>query len=135
MPQFSVRSKKRLKQCDPRLQKILNHAIKEVDFTILCGHRNEEDQNEAYRTGKSTKRWPQSKHNKKPSLAVDVAPWFGPQVKIDWDDLLAFARLAGYFEAIADHLGIRIRWGADWNENGRSRDERFIDAGHFELID
>ena len=103
MPQFSVRSKKRLKQCDPRLQKILNHAIKEVDFTILCGHRNEEDQNEAYRTGKSTKRWPQSKHNKKPSLAVDVAPWFGPQVKIDWDDLLAFARLAGYFEAIADH--------------------------------
>jgi len=113
---------------------ILNEAIKHVDFTVLCGHRNEEDQNEAFRLGNSTKQWPNSKHNQKPSTAVDVAPWFGPQVKIDWDDLLAFARLAGFLEAIAASLKIKIRWGADWNDNGRSKDERFIDAGHFEVI-
>lgn len=135
MPVFSRRSKKNLVTCDQRLQRILREAIKHVDFSVLAGHRNQEDQNEAFRTGHSTKRWPYSEHNSRPSLAVDIAPWLGPEVRIDWEDLAAFARLAGYLERIADEQGVRLRWGGDWNQNYRTKDERFVDAGHFELLD
>jgi peptidoglycan LD-endopeptidase CwlK len=134
MPQFSDLSKKRLAECHPDLQRILNVAIKEVDFTVMCGHRGKAEQDEAFENKKSRVRWPNSKHNKVPSTAVDIAPWL-PEVKIDWNDTAAFARLVGYIERIADDLGVRIRWGGDWNENFRTRDERLIDMPHIELVD
>ena len=134
MPRFSERSEARLRTCHPDLQAVLRGAIERVDFTILCGHRGQEDQEEAFRTGTSTKRWPHSRHNSRPSEAVDVAPWLGPQIQIDWEDLASFARLAGYLERVADEKGVRLRWGGDWNGNYRTRDERFVDAGHFELV-
>ncbi len=138
MPSLSNLSQQRLLTCDPRLQEVLNEAIKYVDFTILCGHRGAEEQNEAYAKGASTKQWPNSKHNRLPSVAVDVAPWF-PDVKIDWKDIAAFARLAGYIQRIADERGIKLRWGGDWDGDwrtvGRDPDERFLDAPHLELAE
>lgn len=135
MASFSERSRLRLEQCDSRLIHILQRAIIHVDFTVLCGHRDQEAQDEAYRLGRSTKQWPGSRHNRFPSAAVDIAPWHGPIVRIDWDDLQAFSRLAGYLEAVADELGFRIRWGGDWDQDGRTADERFIDAGHIEVVE
>ncbi len=35
--------------------------------------------------------------------------------------------------AEADKLGVKVRWGADWNRNGDWRDEKFRDWPHFEL--
>lgn len=139
MPKFSERSAERLATCDQRLQDILNEAIKYVDFTVLCGHRNEADQLEAVMDGKSKVMWPNSKHNKLPSKAVDIAPWF-PDVKIDWKDIPAFARLAGYIQHIADSRGVKIRWGGDWDGDWRTSthdpDERgFLDGPHIELVD
>lgn len=100
------------------------------DFTVSCGHRGEADQEAAVRDGKSTKHWPDSLHNRLPALAVDLAPY-----PTDWADSLAFARLAGYVLAVADDLDIELRWGGDWNGNGRTRDERLVDAPHFELTE
>jgi len=133
MPTFSTLSQQRLATCDPRLQEILNEAIKHVDFTVMCGHRGQEEQDEAVRLGRSTKRWPNSTHNSTPSRAVDVAPWL-PDVKIDWNDTAAFARLFGYIQRIADEKGIKIRWGGDWNGNFRTKDERFVDMPHIEIV-
>ena len=133
MPRFSAISRSRLNTCHPLLQEICNEAIKHVDLSILCGHRDKDAQDAAFRENRSTVRWPQSNHNRLPSLAVDVGPYIAG-VGIDWDDLAAFARLAGYLERIADEKGIAIRWGGDWNQNNRTKDERFVDMPHIELV-
>jgi len=113
---------------------VFNEAIKTRDMTILCGYRNQEEQHEAYITGKSQKEWPDSLHNKNPSLAVDFAPYF-PQVKIDWEDIPAFALLAGYLIRIGEGMGVKLRWGGDWNSDGRTRDEGFKDLDHIEIVE
>ena len=74
MPVFGKRSLQKLETCDPRLQEICKEAIKVMDFTVLCGHRAEDEQNRVYNEGKSKLQWPKSKHNSKPSIAIDLAP-------------------------------------------------------------
>jgi len=128
MPAFSKTSLDRLATCHPKLQAVLNEVIKYEDFVVLEGHRGQEAQDKAFREGKSKLRWPEGKHNTLPSQAVDVAPY-----PVDWNDSLAFASLAGYVQAVADSMGIAVRWGGDWNGNGKSKDERFLDLVHFEL--
>lgn len=138
MPSFSNASRAKLESCDARLQLILNEAIQIVDFTVLVGHRGKEEQDEAFRTGKSQKQWPNGNHNAMPSRAVDIAPWL-PQVKLDWHDLIAFGRLMGIVQAIAHRHGIKLRFGLDWDGDFRSvdrdPDEDFLDAPHIELVD
>lgn len=128
MPAFSKVSQERLATCHPKLQAIMNKVILYVDCMIICGYRNQEDQDKAFREGKSKLMYPHGKHNTMPSNAVDVAPY-----PLDWNDTHAFARLAGYIQAVADSMGIPIRWGGDWNRNGKTNDERFRDFPHFEL--
>ncbi len=129
MPAFSSLSAARLATCDPKLQDIMNEAIRQVDFTVLCGHRGQEEQDEAVRLKRSTLSWPRSKHNSLPSLAVDLATY-----PVDWKDTARFARLYGYLERIAHEKGVRLRWGGDWNGNWRTADEKFLDMPHVELI-
>lgn len=130
MPQFSKLSEQRLSTCDPRLQSIMREAIKLVDFTVLCGHRSQEEQDDAVRHGKSKLRWPLSKHNAMPSKAVDVAPY-----PVDWKDTARFARLFGLIECIAKQHGVVIRWGGDWDRDGYTSDEKFLDMPHVELVE
>lgn len=138
MPYFSKASLDKLATCDPRLQLVLNEAIKIVDIVVLEGHRGEFAQNEAVANGTSKLSWPKGKHNAVPSKAVDVAPYL-PQVKIDWKDLIAFGRLMGVLQAIAFRHGIKLRFGLDWDGDFRSvdrdPDEDFLDAPHIEVID
>jgi peptidoglycan L-alanyl-D-glutamate endopeptidase CwlK len=42
--------------------------------------------------------------------------------------------LVGYIERIAEGMNIPIRWGGDWDQDGRTADEKFIDMPHLELI-
>jgi len=127
---FSERSLARLDECDPRLQRILKEAIRHVDFSILEGHRDERRQNRMYDEGRSKLRWPDSKHNKTPSLAVDLAPH-----PLDWGNLARFAHLAGMCRGIASQMGIKLRWGGDWDRDGELSDNRFNDLPHLELDD
>lgn len=129
MPKFSALSEQRLSTCHPFLQELLREAIKYRDFTVICGHRGQEEQEEAYRLGRSKVRWPQSRHNKLPSTAVDIAPY-----PVDWQDTARFARLFGYVERIAEEKDIKIRWGGDWDQDGKTADERLIDMPHIELV-
>lgn len=130
MPQFSERSARILSTADKRLQALFNEVVKTYDCTVLCGHRGKEDQEEAYRTGKSKVLWPHSKHNRMPSLAVDVAPF-----PIDWKDMNRFYHFAGYVIRTAQDLGINVRSGLDWNGNLDLKDQNFMDAPHWELVD
>lgn len=100
-----------------------------MDCSILEGYRNRSNQNKAYRKKKSKLKYPQSKHNRKPSLAVDVAPY-----PIGWQDRERFCLLAGVVKGIAHSKGIEIRWGGDFNSNNIISDESFVDMPHFELI-
>lgn len=111
MPKFGLISASRLITCDERLQRIMNEVVKIYDIAVICGFRDEKAQNQAVAEGYSSKPWPTGKHNRTPSLAVDVAPW-----PIDWKDIGRF-RVMGYVVlGIANEMGIRLRWGASWGD-------------------
>lgn len=129
MPKFGTRSCQKLATCHQDLQKILIEVITVFDFTVLTGHRNEEDQNEAYATGRSGKQWPYSNHNSFPSMAVDIAPW-----PINWKDRERFTYLAGHVKMAAAMLGLTVRWGGDWDQDTEVNDNSFDDLVHFELV-
>jgi hypothetical protein len=128
MPKFNDRSLQRLQECDKDLQIIFEEVIKNYDCTILCGHRGKEDQDEAVRTGKSKLSFPNSKHNSTPSRAIDVVPY-----PIDWNDKARFYHFAGYVCSLANSLGIKIRWGGDWNGDLNFKNDSFVDMPHFQL--
>ena len=128
MPKFSKRSKQHLSEADKQLQDLFNEVILYWDCTVLCGHRDKETQDAAYKNKKSKVKWPNSKHNNKPSMAVDVAPY-----PIDWDDIDRFRRFAWFVKGIATARGINIRMGADWDGDNDIDDQTFHDIPHFEL--
>lgn len=130
MAEFSVRSLDRLGTCVPELQRVMNEAILEFDFTVLCGHRGREEQERAFREGNSRVHWPHGKHNSVPSKAVDVAPW-----PVDWDDLVRFGVMAEVILSVAERLGIKLRWGHDWDMDGRLGEKGEWDWPHFEVVD
>ena len=130
MPKFGTASLRRLSECDDRIQLVLNEVVRAFDCSVLCGYRDEETQNELFRSGKSHVQWPDSKHNQHPSLAVDVVPY-----PIDWSDRERFSYFAGYVMGVADQQGIILRWGGDWNRDWKVRDNSFDDLPHFELTE
>lgn len=120
-------SLKRLAECARDLQRLVREvevgvdrgdlAPYVLDITVLCGFRGEAEQNQAVADGTSKLRWPDSKHNQKPSRAVDVVPY-----PIEWKDSRQELILRGYILATAARLGIRVRT-ISW------------DLPHFELRD
>lgn len=131
MPKFGEQSLKRLDTCDERIQKVLNEVIKHYDFMILEGTRTVEQQQQYYKEGKSKLDGinKKSKHQSYPSLAVDIAPY-----PIDWNDSKRFYYLAGLVIATANSMGIKLRWGGDWDSDGDFKDNTFNDLPHFELV-
>lgn len=118
-------SRLRLASCDIRIQRFAEAVAAGVDagecpgvtdVTVLCGWRNQVDQDAAFKKGASKLQWPNSKHNHTTergdpdSLAVDLAPY-----PINWADKKSFLLLRQYALQVADRLDIRIRiisW--DW---------------------
>ena len=129
MPKFSNRSKNNLITCHPKLQELFHTIIKNYDCTIIEGHRSNDRQDELFHQGKSKLKSGQSKHNNNPSLAVDAIPY-----PIDWNDKIKFYHFVGYVKATADQLNIKIRCGADWDNDNDLKDKTFFDLPHFELI-
>lgn len=134
MPFFGTTSRNRLATCSGDLQTIFNEVIKSFDCAILCGYRNEADQNKAYDEGHSKVRYPDGMHNQYPSKAADAAPY-----PIDWKDRERFYYFAGfvmgtairlYAEGKITHL---VRWGGDWDQDTEVADNNFDDLVHFEL--
>ena len=137
MPTFSKTSLDRLSTCHEDLIIFCTELIKHYDFVVVCGHRGEEEQNEAYAKGNSKLKFPNSKHNTYPSKAVDLAPWEG---KIDWGKSQMYF-FAGFALGVAEILyknGVikhKIKSGADWDYDQDIDDTSFVDLPHFEIID
>ena len=116
MYSYSKRSAENLNTCDPDLIRLFIEVIKHFDHTITDGHRSEEEQNKAYEERRSKLKWPDSKHNKYPSRAVDATPY-----PIDYDDRERQKLFRGYVYGIASQMGIKLNKTIQW------------DLPHFEL--
>lgn len=131
MAKFSRSSREKMKQLHIGLQAVLWKAIQVTDFTVIWGYRGEEEQNEAFAKGNSKLKFPESKHNRSPSHAVDLAPY----PKLYDAPIHEFCYLAGVVMACAYELGAKVRWGGDWNMNDDTEDQPFKDWGHFEIME
>lgn len=137
---FGRRSTSMLETCHPDLVRVANRAlvITPFDYTIICGIRGKEAQNEAFASGASKVTWPDSSHNagdghaRTLSDAFDAAPWIYNGIK--WSDEGSFYVLAGVILAAAKIEGVRIRYGGDWDHDGLTEDQSFMDLGHFERL-
>src|ERR1043166_7763167 len=135
MPKFGAESLKQLATCHPDLQVVINEIIKYIDFSVLEGHRGQSAQEAAFAAGNTKLHWPNGKHNKFPSFAVDIAPY-----PLNWKDTERVVYFAGFIMAIAKMLLAQgkitheVRWGGDWDKDTQVKDESFRDYGHFELV-
>lgn len=113
---------------------------------ITCTYRSREKQFEYFKVGREERSgvWvvvnpkivktkldgfiKKGRHNVFPAEGVDVCADTdpGPGKHLSWDESVyePFARLA---------LKHGLIWGGDWNGNGSTEDERFIDRPHLEL--
>lgn len=129
---LSQRSENNLQGVQPPLVRVVRRAAQSCQFLVVEGVRTLEKQREYYQAGKS--KTMKSRHLT--GHAVDLCP----EVDTDGDgDLELSWKLSDFFPlrdamlAAAKAEGVSIRWGADWNDNGTHKDEKFIDAPHFEL--
>jgi len=119
-------SLKRLKECHPDLVKLMLRVDEIYPIHVICGYRGEADQNKAFLEKRSKLKFPNSKHNKKPSHAVDLVPDPDRNPKtLSWNDIKAFEIMTHAIESVADDMDIKIRLGRDFS---------FKDWPHIELI-
>ncbi len=126
MYKFGKRSRERLKGVDPRLVNVLNELIKMMDVTVIEGLRSAERQKKLLKKGATKVKY--SKHME--GKAVDLAPY-----PIDWEDRDRFYYMGGMVRGIAKQLGIKIRFGGDWDSDGETKDNQFDDLVHIEIKD
>jgi peptidoglycan L-alanyl-D-glutamate endopeptidase CwlK len=144
MWKYGERSLGKLATVHPRLKQVAFRALDRspYDIAIVHGWRGEDVQNALFDSRASMKRWPDSKHNRSLDIdyeladqisdALDFAPWVGG--RIPWDETHIFACIAGCFFAAADELGVRLRWGGDWDTDGNTKEHKLQDWGHLEII-
>jgi peptidoglycan L-alanyl-D-glutamate endopeptidase CwlK len=65
------------------------------------------------------------------SRAVDIAPVAGPDIL--WAHTDKFDAIAAEMFAGGKVLSVKIRWGADWDRDGKAREKRENDSPHWEL--
>ncbi len=137
-PEFDAGSAKRLRQAHPLLQLLMNEAREVYPFMVLDSQRGREAQEAAFRKGNSKAHFGDSAHNWNPAIAVDVAP-----IPLDWSDHERWRdlqKIIGWYTeegggrgtGLAAKHRIPIRWGGDWNMDGR-RNEKLVDLPHYEL--
>lgn len=137
---FSKRSLDNLKGVHPNLVAVVNRALElsEVDFTVLEGVRSQERQDKLWAQGRTEPgpvvTWVKTAgahgvHADGYGHAVDLAPY-----PIDWNNTFRFDQVAKAMFAASEELGVKIRWGADWDMDGVPRERGESDSPHFELV-
>ena len=132
---WGAKSRARLDTCHPLLILLFDRVIKRSglrhDLTVVYGVRTKAEQDALVAKGASRLRWPKSRHNATPSLAVDVVPFVGgkpdpktwahfhdvaPSIKAEW--------LRMCVEGVVPD-GVTLEWGGDWRG--------FPDGAHWQL--
>lgn len=115
---------------DPRLQKVADKVLEFWDCVMQQGRRTEAEHQ--LNLAKGTSHTKNSKHvtGDKPSRAMDLAPF-----PVDWKDTERFYAFAGCVIMCGYMMGIKLRWGGDWDSDRDLHDQNFFDLVHFELVD
>lgn len=131
-------SRARLVGVHPDLVKVVTRAIEITtqDFMVLEGVRTPARQAELYAQGRTkpgnivtwTMKSNHFKHADGFGHAVDLVPY-----PVDWKTLSKFDAVSHAMFAASMELGIPIRWGADWDRDGRPHERGESDSPHFEL--
>lgn len=136
--QLGARSRANLAGVHPDLVRVVERAIEltEQDFAVIEGVRTPERQRQLYAQGRTAPgqvvTWTMhSRHFAGPDgygRAVDVVPW-----PVDWSSTAKFDAIAQAMRAAAAELGVPIRWGADWDQDGTPRERGESDSPHWEM--
>lgn len=155
---FSETSKSRMIGVNPRLLMVVDLALQrcKYDFKVVEGVRSIEQCYINYGKGRTAaelkaKGVPEnyarpkdgevtwlidplnSKHRVQKDgtgHAIDLLP-----EPYDWKDLTHFDELGKTMLACAKELGVKIRWGADWDADGKPHERGETDSPHFELAE
>lgn len=136
-------SRSRLKGVHPDLVRVVERAIQisTVDFSVLEGVRTPARQRALYAQGR-TKPGPKVTWTLTSNHFVNATTGFGHAVDlvphpVDWegpDKFPKFDAISRAMFAASQDLGIPIRWGADWDRDGKPRERGETDSPHFELV-
>lgn len=137
---LGAKSLERLAGVHPRLVAVVKRAIEisPQDFLVLEGVRTPERQRELYAQGRTKPgkvvTWTlTSNHFKNAKTgyghAVDLCPF-----PVDWNTGAKFDAIAKAMFAAAAEEGLTIRWGADWDRDGKPREKGESDSPHFEAV-
>lgn len=156
---LEAKSRSRLEGVHPDLKRVVERAAlladASLDFTVLEGVRSREQMMVNYGKGRTAAQlaakgipakfaqpgaakvtWLNdpfaSNHRVQKDgfgWAVDLAPW-----PIDWSDGRRFEKLALLMFRAAAIEKVHIRWGRDWDEDGRYEEKGETDGPHFELV-
>lgn len=139
MSELSGRDNERLRGVHPDLVAVVRTAFKACPIPLLVveGLRTRSRQIQLYAQGRTAPgkivTWTlKSKHIE--GRAVDLCPK-AADGSLDWNNLKAFDTMGAAMKAAAKSLGVAIRWGADWDGDGKLREKGESDSPHFELAD
>jgi peptidoglycan L-alanyl-D-glutamate endopeptidase CwlK len=134
MPEFGTKSRENLEGVSPALVSLFEEVVKHFDCTVLEGVRTPERQKSLVNMGKS--KTLESKHLM--GKAVDVAPypvhWPRKESEYYAKALARYYYFGGFVKAMATAMGIKIRWGGDWDGDTEVNDQSFDDLPHFEEV-
>ena len=130
---LSKTSLARLDGVDPRLVAIVKRAIQisTVDFMVVEGVRTLARQRELDAPGRTkpgkTVTWTMNSRHIE-GKAVDLLP-----APYDWKDPKGFDAVNRAMMQAAGELGHGLRWGADWDRDGKPREKGEGDSPHWEI--
>lgn len=151
---LGTRSRQNMAQIDNRLVRVIERAASmarpDEDFSVIEGFRSREQCYANYGKGRTREQcvakgvpaqyadpraakvtWVNdplaTKH--RTGRAFDAVPY-----PIDWNNLKRFDALANLMFRAASIEGVAIRWGADWDMDGKPRERGESDSPHFELV-
>jgi hypothetical protein len=139
MPAFtSERSQRVRSELSRPLVEVVDFAIKEIDFSLICGARSLGEQQDMYNSRPRKSHLDgikkKSKHQVFPHTPLAEAFDFIPAPFTTWDDRALFTAYAFYFMGIAATKGIELRSGIDWDQDFRWTDQTFHDFPHIERM-
>jgi len=117
------------------------------DASVTSGMRGKYEQDDLFDRGRTTVRWPDSKHNVEDnpdclievddsllSQAIDIIPY--PTTDQDWKNRIYWIEWSSWVKGLASGLGISVISGYDWdNDYDYGEDEQsFWDGPHFQLV-
>jgi len=135
MRKFSERSLRNLEGVHPDLVRVVHKALEicEVDFTVVEGVRTLETQRKYFERGAS--KTMKSRHLVQAdgfAHAVDIYPYYAGSVQVH-APFAKFRAIADAIREAARQLCVNVTWGADWDRDGDTGDERFVDAPHYQI--